>query len=100
LVFVIRLLEPNYVDIEEPHEFRRPTWRHAHGAGGRAAAEPGELGETQDKNASQGACQMVTSFGPIKTPARDFGLSRFKCVNVYRDRFQPIFAGSRDGIPF
>jgi hypothetical protein len=90
---VIRLLEPNYVDIEQPHEFRRPKWGHAHGAGGRAATEPAELGETQHKNTPQGARQMVTSFSPIKTPACDSGLTRFKCVNVDRDRFQPMFAG-------
>jgi hypothetical protein len=97
---VIRLLEPNYVDIEQPHEFRRPKWGHAHSAGGRAATEPAELGETQQKNASQGARQMVTSFGAIKTLARDTCLRRFKCVNVDRDRFQPMFAGGRDGISF
>ena len=100
MVFVIRLLEPNYVDIEQPHEFRRPKWGHAHGAGGRAATEPAEFGETQQKNAPQVARQMVTSFGPIETPARDSGLSRFKCVNVDRDPFQPMFAGGSDGIPF
>ena len=97
---MIRLLEANYVDIEQPDEFRRPKRGHAHGAGGRAATEPAEFGETQQKNAPQRARQMVTAFGPIKTPARESGLSRFKCVNVDRDRFQPMFAGGRDGIPF
>jgi hypothetical protein len=100
LVFVIRLLEPNYVDIEQPHEFHRPKWGHAHGAGGRAATEPAEFCKTQQKNAPQGARQMVTSFGPIKTPARDSCLGRFKHVNADSNRFQPMFAGCRDGIPF
>jgi hypothetical protein len=47
---VIRLLEPNYVDIEKPRELRRPNGGHAYGAGG-AATEPTEFGETLQKNA-------------------------------------------------
>ena len=65
MVFVIGLLKPNHVYIEQPRELRGTKWGHAHGAGGRAATEPAEFGETQQKNAPQGARQMVTPFGPI-----------------------------------
>ena len=100
MVFVIGLLEPNDVDIEQPRELCRAKWSHRHGAGGRIATEPAELGETKQKNGPQGASQMVTSFGPIKTPARNSRRTRFKYVNVNPYRFQPMFSDSRDDIPF